>query len=251
MRSGYRVADNFEILMEIAAISLSNLVRTDKFDEREKRYYKLLEAVDYEAATAAFSEIMAWFHEQAEPRDLLGPLHSYLGLDNSGSGQFFTPRHICDFMNQCLMPSKKDVEATIADKGYISIQDPTVGAGGMLVAAAKVLKVKGVEVPQLDAKTDAKKVAKLGIRFVDYSEKAFLVFSDTTVGIGKNEAGENVEVGATMLLHKELAQLGGGYKNWAKAWLFSKANAEKQVKELFGKGITPMTKAEYEKAKTA
>lgn len=118
-------------------------------------------------------------------------------------------------------------------------------------AAAKVLKVKGVEVPQLDAKTDAKKVAKLGIRFVDYSEKAFLVFSDTTVGIGKNADGENVEVGATMLLHKELAQLGGGYKNWAKAWLFSKANAEKQVKELFGKGITPMTKAEYEKAKTA
>jgi len=118
-------------------------------------------------------------------------------------------------------------------------------------AASKVLKVKGVEVPQLDAKTDAKKVAKLGIRFVDYSDKAFLVFSDTTVGIGKNEAGENVEVGATMLLHKELAQLGGGYKNWAKAWLFSKANAEKQVKALFGKGITPMTKAEYEKAKSA
>lgn len=118
-------------------------------------------------------------------------------------------------------------------------------------AASKTLKVKGVEVPQLDAKTDAKKIAKLGIKFVDYSEKAFLVFSDTTVGIGKNEAGENVEVGATMLLHKELAQLGGGYKNWAKAWLFSKANAEKQVKELFGKGITPMTKAEYEKAKTA
>lgn len=118
-------------------------------------------------------------------------------------------------------------------------------------AANKTLKVKGVEVPQLDAKADAKKISKLGIKFVDYSEKAFLVFSDTTVGIGKNADGENVEVGATMLLHKELAQLGGGYKNWAKAWLFSKANAEKQVKELFGKGITPMTKAEYEKAKTA
>lgn len=114
-------------------------------------------------------------------------------------------------------------------------------------AASKTLKVKGVEVPQLDAKTDAKKISKLGIKFVDYSPKAFLIFSDTTVGIGKNADGENVEVGATMLLHKELAQLGGGYKNWAKAWLFSKANAEKQVKELFGKGITPMTKAEYGK----
>ena len=70
MRSGYKVSDNFAILMEIGAISLSNVVRTDKFDEREKRYHKLIEAVDYEAATAAFGEIIMWFHEQAEPRDL-------------------------------------------------------------------------------------------------------------------------------------------------------------------------------------
>lgn len=145
----------------------------------------------------------------------------------------------------------KKAAKTAKEKKSVKVSKEEYIAKKREEAAAKVLKVRGVEVPQLDAKTDAKKVAKLGIRFVDYSEKAFLVFSDTTVGIGKNADGENVEVGATMLLHKELAQLGGGYKNWAKAWLFSKANAEKQVKELFGKGITPMTKAEYEKAKTA
>lgn len=151
-----------------------------------------------------------------------------------------------------LKPEKKAKAAkTAKEKKSVKVSKEEYILKKREEAASKTLKVKGLEVPQLDAKTDAKKVAKLGIRFVDYSEKAFLVFSDTTVGIGKNEAGENVEVGATMLLHKELAQLGGGYKNWAKAWLFSKANAEKQVKELFGKGITPMTKAEYEKAKTA
>lgn len=151
-----------------------------------------------------------------------------------------------------LKPEKKAKTAkTAKEKKSVKVSKEEYILKKREEAAAKVLKVKGVEVPQLDAKTDAKKVAKLGIRFVDYSEKAFLVFSDTTVGIGKNADGENVEVGATMLLHKELAQLGGGYKNWAKAWLFSKANAEKQVKELFGKGIIPMTKAEYEKAKTA
>lgn len=151
-----------------------------------------------------------------------------------------------------LKPEKKAKAAkTAKEKKSVKVSKEEYIAKKREEAASKVLKVRGVEVPQLDAKTDAKKVAKLGIRFVDYSEKAFLVFSDTTVGIGKNADGENVEVGATMLLHKELAQLGGGYKNWAKAWLFSKANAEKQVKELFGKGITPMTKAEYEKAKTA
>ena len=151
-----------------------------------------------------------------------------------------------------LKPEKKAKTAkTAKEKKSVKVSKEEYILKKREEAAAKVLKVKGVEVPQLDAKTDAKKVAKLGIRFVDYSEKAFLVFSDTTVGIGKNADGENVEVGATMLLHKELAQLGGGYKNWAKAWLFSKANAEKQAKELFGKGIIPMTKAEYEKAKTA
>ena len=151
-----------------------------------------------------------------------------------------------------LKPEKKAKAAkTAKEKKSVKVSKEEYILKKREEAANKTLKVKGVEVPQLDAKTDAKKVAKLGIRFVDYSEKAFLVFSDTTVGIGKNADGENVEVGATMLLHKELAQLGGGYKNWAKGWLFSKANAEKQVKELFGKGITPMTKAEYEKAKTA
>lgn len=118
-------------------------------------------------------------------------------------------------------------------------------------AASKVLKVKGVEVPQLDAKTDAKKIAKLGIKFVDYSEKAFLIYSDTQVAIGKTEEGTKVEVGATMLVHKELAKLGGGYKNWAKAWLFSKKNAEAEVKKVFGSSLTTISKEEYEKAKTA
>ena len=145
----------------------------------------------------------------------------------------------------------KKAAKTAKEKKSVKVSKEEYIAKKREEAANKTLKVRGVEVPQLNAKTDAKKVAKLGIRFVDYSDKAFLVYSDTTVGIGKNADGENVEVGATMLLHKELAQLGGGYKNWAKAWLFSKANAEKQVKELFGKGITPMTKAEYEKAKTA
>lgn len=151
-----------------------------------------------------------------------------------------------------LKPEKKAKAAkTAKEKKSVKVSKEEYILKKREEAASKTIKVKGLDVPQLDAKADAKKIAKLGIKFVDYSEKAFLVFSDTTVGIGKNADGENVEVGATMLLHKELAQLGGGYKNWAKAWLFSKANAEKQVKELFGKGITPMTKAEYEKAKTA
>ena len=48
-------------------------------------------------------------------------------------------------MARMMLGSKKDVEATIADKGYISISDPTCGAGGMLVAAANVLARYGID----------------------------------------------------------------------------------------------------------
>lgn len=145
----------------------------------------------------------------------------------------------------------KKAAKTAKEKKSVKVSKEEYIAKKREEAASKVLKVKGVEVPQLDAKTDAKKIAKLGIKFVDYSEKAFLIYSDTQVAIGKTEEGDKVEVGATMLVHKELAKLGGGYKNWAKAWLFSKKNAEAEVKKVFGSSLTTISKEEYEKAKTA
>ena len=100
-----------------------------------------------------------------------------------------------------LKPEKKAKAAkTAKEKKSVKVSKEEYILKKREEAASKTIKVKGLDVPQLDAKADAKKIAKLGIKFVDYSEKAFLVFSDTTVGIGKNADGENVEVGATMLL---------------------------------------------------
>ena len=145
MRSGYTARDNFAVLMEIMAISLANVVKTDMWQERENVYLKLIKTVDVNATKHAFAFVMDWFAEQAEPMDLLGPFHSWVGMDNSRTGQFFTPWTVAVAMALMSLGSKEEIEKQIAEKGYISINDPTCGAGGTLLAAANVLHGMGID----------------------------------------------------------------------------------------------------------
>lgn len=138
---GYHTCDNFAILMELMAISLSNVVKHPEWKEREQQYQQLIKTIDIDmdAAATAAGFIMNWFTQQPEPIDLLGPFHTWVGMDNAGSGQFFTPWHVSVIMAKMQFGSKEDVEALIKKQGYVSIADPTCGAGGMLIAAANVL----------------------------------------------------------------------------------------------------------------
>jgi len=145
MRSGYTARDNFTVLMEIMAISLANVVKTDMWQERENVYLKLIKTVDVNATKHAFAFVMDWFAKQAEPMDLLGPFHSWIGMDNSRTGQFFTPWTVAVAMALMSLGSKEEIEKQIAEKGYISINDPTCGAGGTLLAAANALQGMGID----------------------------------------------------------------------------------------------------------
>ncbi len=142
---GYHTCDNFAILMELMAISLSNVVKHPEWEEREQQYLQLIKTIDADAAAAAAGFVMNWFTQQPEPIDLLGPFHTWVGMDNAGTGQFFTPWHISVMMAKMQFGSKEDVEKQIKNKGYISVADPTCGAGGMLVAAANALSALDID----------------------------------------------------------------------------------------------------------
>jgi hypothetical protein len=144
MRTGYSVRDNFAILMEIMAITLAN-VRTDIWQEREGMYLKLIKTVDAEATMRASAFVMEWFASEPTPMDLLGPFHTWIGMDNSGSGQFFTPWEVAVMMARMSLESKECIEAQIEEKGYVTICDPTCGAGGTLLAAANALHGMGID----------------------------------------------------------------------------------------------------------
>ena len=75
-------------------------------------------------------------------QDFLGKLYMRLELSNHWHGQFFTPWHISELM--AMVIAGEDLKERIAASGYISVNDPACGAGGMMLAFANVCVSQGV-----------------------------------------------------------------------------------------------------------
>jgi len=68
--------------------------------------------------------------------DILGHLYMEIGDAVKHAGQFFTPEPICRMMASMMMGDEDSIRSHVADKGYVSVMDPCVGSGAMLLAAA-------------------------------------------------------------------------------------------------------------------
>ena len=76
---------------------------------------------------------------EAEPfRDLLGELFMRLDVKSVAAGQFFTPFHLAEAMARMTF-NKEDFERLVREKGEVTVCDPAVGSGVMLLAFAKVV----------------------------------------------------------------------------------------------------------------
>jgi hypothetical protein len=69
-------------------------------------------------------------------------------LHNKWTGQFFTPYHLCEAMAKMTLGDKASMESLIADKGFLTLPEPCCGSGAMVIAAANVMKAKGVNYQQ-------------------------------------------------------------------------------------------------------
>lgn len=76
--------------------------------------------------------------EQMPFRDILGELFMRLDVNSARSGQFFTPWNIAEMMAR-MQFSRKHFDSLVAEKGEVSVCDPAVGSGVMLLAFAKVV----------------------------------------------------------------------------------------------------------------
>ncbi|MBV7246022.1 type I restriction-modification system subunit M [Streptomyces sp. MW-W600-10] len=101
-------------------------------------------------------------HEGNMSHDVLGGAYEYLlkrFSDGSGTraGQFFTPREVVELIIELLDPKNHD-----------SVYDPTCGSGGMLIAAANLLKARGgrgytLSLNGQEAVTDTAGVARMNL----------------------------------------------------------------------------------------
>lgn len=146
--------ERFRDFCELAAMTLVlPFEPSQRVSERIERIHKKYDKAKIELFGKAFDILIEALEESYH--DFLGPVYMSLEISNDRSGQFFTPWHICKVMAKMQLPT--DLDSFIDDcGGFITVNDPCVGAGAIPLAAVDEFKE----------------------RRVDYSNKMFIVAQD-------------------------------------------------------------------------
>ena len=130
-------------LMTVMACSISNsVIRMGKrYDRREQTYMDAIGRIgNADAAAKAFAVVVEALESNPD-QDFLGGLYMRLELGSHWHGQFFTPYSLRRLMAEAEMP---DPASEVEKRGWMSICDPCIGGGAMMIAAANHLKRKNV-----------------------------------------------------------------------------------------------------------
>lgn len=133
--------------VEMSALAIANSADLAQRDKREERYLSIVKRYTPEQA-ARFGEalgalVVALEHE---PSDVLGATFMELELGSKWAGQFFTPFALCRAM--AALQVDDALKATIAQRGFVTANDPAVGAGATLIAFAIELLEAGINPQQ-------------------------------------------------------------------------------------------------------
>ncbi|MFM0411304.1 N-6 DNA methylase [Paraburkholderia dipogonis] len=159
----HRLHTVFSDFVELSALAISNSVDRAQFETREKRYLEIVRKYEREEVER-FPQMLGLLVESFEQRvagvgkqtsdglpvtggltDVLGETYMMLGLGNDRTGQFFTPFSVSRMMSMMVMG---DVGAEVARRGFIRVNEPACGAGGMVIAAADSLLAAGTNYQQ-------------------------------------------------------------------------------------------------------
>ena len=137
--SGY---DIFSDWVKSLALSISNstdLIHGEVWNHREEEYFSIVRKHGSETmhGFVTLSGMLTMALEE-EIQDVLGEVYMAAGLGNKNTGQFFTPFHVSEAVARLAVP-----EDISPEKPY-RINEPSCGGGGMVIAAVKVLKDRGI-----------------------------------------------------------------------------------------------------------
>lgn len=141
MSGRYTAYEIFMDWIECVALAVSNsvhLIHDQLWQEREDKFMAIMKKYTHEEQQK-FPEMLAWLVEELEddPRDVLGEVFMRSGMGSDAGGQFFTPFNISKMMASLSIERPEDGEE-------ISVNEPSCGSGGSIIAAALKLKEEGV-----------------------------------------------------------------------------------------------------------
>lgn len=139
----------FADFAEMASVSISNAVDRAQRDRREERYMEIVKRYKPDEL-ARFPEMLVALTMalEEEPEDVLGRTFHDLELHNKWAGQYFTPYHICRMTAKMTIGNTAELEARIAEVGFVTAQEPAVGSGAMVIALAHEMRDAGINYQQ-------------------------------------------------------------------------------------------------------
>jgi len=144
-RSIYQVFNDF---LEISAISISNVLDFTHRKEREERYLSVINSYGKEQRLLfprIIAHLVGALEEKARtvgPEDVLGSIFHTLELHTKCKGQFFTPTHIFDLVAN--IACGDEMTTKIKEKGFVSLSEPAVGSGVMVMSYCKAMLKNGL-----------------------------------------------------------------------------------------------------------
>lgn len=143
--------NTFSDWLEIAAISMhqlpyhsGELEKDEAFDRLEAEYMERIKPYSKDELVV-FSELLSLTitAHHNDFSDFLGEVAGEENLLNKRSGQFFTPYHLCRAIAKMSFGS---VEVQVKEKGGIlTVCEPAVGAGALVIASAEEVASQGVD----------------------------------------------------------------------------------------------------------
>jgi hypothetical protein len=112
-----------------------------EFERLEAQYMATIKGYS-RAELDIFTELFSitYLALQDRKHDFLGQTYMQLELGNSHAGQYFSPYEVSLLMAKMTI---SNTDSIIQEKGFLSVQEPACGAGGMLIAVAQVLEERG------------------------------------------------------------------------------------------------------------
>ena len=182
-RNTWQVFNDF---VEVCALTISNSVDKENWEEREKQYLEIIgryNKKEVDLISHMFAKLVIELDEcyvRGELDDVLGRLFHALGLHNKWKGQFFTPPNIANMMAEMTVENCGEI---IKEKGYMTIGEPACGSGVMVLGAANSLRNQGFNHQKHMVVTatdvDLKCVHMAYIQFSLYGIPAVVIHGDT------------------------------------------------------------------------
>lgn len=126
-------------VITVMACSIANAVdrNTKRHESRENEYARCIKRLGGVEKPAELFAIVVEALERNPDQDFLGALYMNLELGNHWKGQFFTPYGISRCMAEITLGN---CCGQIEREGWISVCDPTIGGGTMLISAANTIR---------------------------------------------------------------------------------------------------------------